>query len=111
MVDDSISDHYLLLHVLDQPLLESPAAHSYVQFKINDGSLCSFAQDLALTDWTLFISSCEADQAFSEFYDCFMAKFYAHFPRINHTKRGTKDKPWFNDTLCSLVQDKKSVIS
>lgn len=99
VVDCSISDHYLILHVLDQPMPHAPTAYSYVKYKINDDNLCRLAQYLAQIDWSLVILSIKADHAFNEFYDYFMGKFYTHFPHINQTKRVTKDKPWFNVTL------------
>lgn len=106
IVDVSISDHSLIIHILKRASPRSKLT-KFSKYQITEANIREFAAALIQIDWENVIMSNDSDLAFNHFYDQFMTEFYTHFPRVNHTRRSAmRDKPWFNDNLRTLVRDK-----
>lgn len=80
-------------------------SHACSRYKITETNIQNFVTEWALVDWTTEISSEEADHAFNEFYNSIMTCFYTHFHQVDYGRTETKDKPWFDETLQSMVKD------
>lgn len=111
ILDCSVSDPFLVLHLLPQAVEIVPTVYTYSSYQINNENLRNLARERSSIEWMKVILNDDTELAFNEFYPCLMLNFYGHFPHINRSNQGNRDKPWFTSSLNCMKRKKISCIA
>lgn len=91
LYDSSISDHLLVLHIIESlPISRKPMA-TKGYYRINDANLAKFAESMSRTPWDRISSISDPNLAFNALYDRTIQCFHQSFPKRMPNAEGDKE--------------------